>query len=92
MILLAICFATAFFQGNAEIISPVKTNFDLCTAISNFQGADVSQRMENNVCLNPYKDGLPDSGQRQLANDYPLLFDSDFNPKPAFFKVIATKN
>jgi endo-1,4-beta-xylanase len=81
--------------------------------------------------MNPYKDGLPDSVQQQLANDYaalfqlflkhkdkisritfwgvndgqswlngwpvpgrtnyPLLFDREFKPKPAFYRVIETK-
>ncbi|MCW3091440.1 MAG: hypothetical protein JWP81_2509 [Ferruginibacter sp.] len=31
-ILLAICFVTTFSQGNAQIITPVKTSFDLSTA------------------------------------------------------------
>ncbi len=99
----------------------------------NFQGADVNQRMtmKDDPAFNPYVDGLPDSVQQQLADDYaalfelllkhkdkvarvtfwgvsdgqswlngwpvpgrtnhPLLFDREFNPKPAFYKVIETK-
>ncbi|MCW3091441.1 MAG: Endo,4-beta-xylanase [Ferruginibacter sp.] len=108
------------------------TELDIEVLPRNFQGADVSQRMENNAALNPYKTALPDSVQQQLANDYealfklflkhsdkidrvtfwgvndgqswlndwpargrtnyPLLFDREFKPKPAFYKVIATKN
>ncbi|HCL06330.1 MAG TPA: 1,4-beta-xylanase, partial [Chitinophagaceae bacterium] len=96
-----------------------------------FQGADVNQRVASNPALNPYKEGLPDSVQQQLATDYenlfklflkhkdkvtritfwgvndgqswlndwpvrgrtnyPLLFDREFNAKPAFYKVIGTK-
>lgn len=107
------------------------TELDIEVLPRSFQGADVSQRVASNPALNPYKDGLPDSVQQQLASDYenlfklflkhkdkvtritfwgvndgqswlndwpvrgrtnyPLLFDREFNPKPAFYKVIGTK-
>lgn len=107
------------------------TELDIEVLPRNFSGADVSQHMENSPTMNPYKNGLPDSIQQQLANDYealfklflkhkdkvvrvtfwgvndgqswlnnwpvrgrtsyPLLFDREFKPKPAFFKVIAVK-
>lgn len=93
--------------------------------------ADVNQQAAYNERINPYRTGLPDSLQQQLANDYaqlfhlflkhkekisrvtfwgvndgqswlndwpvrgrinyPLLFDRQFAPKPAFYKVIETK-
>ena len=107
------------------------TELDIEMLPRNFQGADVGQRMDNASSLNPYPNGLPDSLQQQLANDYaalfalflkhkdkitrvtfwgvndgqswlngwpvpgrtnyPLLFDRNFEPKPAFYKVIETK-
>jgi endo-1,4-beta-xylanase len=107
------------------------TELDIEVLPRNVQGADVNQRMQSNAQMNPYKDGLPDSVQQQLANgyealfklflkykdkvdrvtfwgvndgqswlngwplpgrtNYPLLFDREFKPKPAFYKVIATK-
>jgi endo-1,4-beta-xylanase len=107
------------------------TELDIEVLPRNFQGADVNQRMGNDPSLNPYVNGLPDSVQQQLANDYealfklflrhkdkiaritfwgvddgqswlngwpvrgrtnyPLLFDRNFKPKPAFYKVIQAK-
>ncbi len=107
------------------------TELDIEVLPRNFQGADVNQRMKEDSSLNPYVNGLPDSVQQQLANDYealfnlflkhkdkisrvtfwgvndeqswlngwpvrgrtnyPLLFDREFNAKPAFYKVIGTK-
>jgi endo-1,4-beta-xylanase len=107
------------------------TELDIEVLPRNFQGAEVSQRMQNTPAMNPYTNGLPDSVQQQLADDYealfklflkhkdkitrvtfwgvddgqswlngwpirgrtnyPLLFDRQFKPKPAFFKVIGTK-
>ena len=107
------------------------TELDIEVLPRNFTGADVNQRMENNAALNPYVNGLPDSVQQQLADDYenlfklflkykdkvgrvtfwgvddgqswlngwpvrgrtnyPLLFDRQFQPKPAFYKVIGLK-
>ncbi|HEX7892952.1 MAG TPA: endo-1,4-beta-xylanase [Terriglobales bacterium] len=92
------------------------------------QTADVSLRVASNPQLNPYRDGLPDAVQQQLANryadlfrayashcgvvtrvtfwgvndgdswkngwpvrgrtNYPLLFDRNDQPKPAFNAVI----
>jgi endo-1,4-beta-xylanase len=105
------------------------TELDIEVLQRNFSGADVSQRTAENPALNPYVNGLPDSVQQQLANDYealfklflnhkdkitrvtfwgvndgqswlngwpvrgrtnyPLLFDRNFKPKPAYYKVIA---
>ena len=107
------------------------TELDIEVLPRNFQGADVSQRVASNPELNPYVNGLPDSVQQQLANDYeslfklflkykdkvtrvtfwgvadgnswlngwpvrgrtnyPLLFDRQYKPKPAYYKVIALK-
>jgi endo-1,4-beta-xylanase len=93
--------------------------------------ADVSQTAKNSEKMNPYPNGLPDSVQTQLANNYeelfklflkhkdkisrvtfwgvsdgqswlngwpirgrtnyPLLFDRNFEPKPAFYKIVALK-
>lgn len=108
------------------------TELDIEVLPRNFQGADVNQRMTGNAALNPYQQGLPDSVQQQLTNDYealfklfvkhkdkisritfwgvndgqswlnnwpvmgrtnyPLLFDRNFQPKPAFYKVIGTRS
>ncbi len=107
------------------------TELDIEVLPRNFQGADVNQRMKSDPSLNPYVNGLPDSVQQQLANDYqalfnlflkhkdkitrvtfwgvndgqswlngwpvrgrtnhPLLFDRQFMPKPAFYKVIEAR-
>ena len=108
------------------------TELDIEVLPRNFQGADVSQRMKADSSMNPYKEGLPDSVQQKLADDYaalfklflkykdnigrvtfwgvndgqswlngwpvpgrtnyPLLFDRDFKPKPAFYAVASLKN
>ncbi|MGV3764745.1 MAG: endo-1,4-beta-xylanase [Chitinophagaceae bacterium] len=118
-------------QYSALGIKVAFTELDIEVLPRNFQGADVNQRMQDNPGLNPYKDGLPDSVQQQLAKDYqqlfelflkhkdkisrvtfwgvtdgdswlngwpvrgrtnyPLLFDRNYEPKPAFYKVMATK-
>lgn len=107
------------------------TELDIEVLQRNFSGADVGQTMQNNPNLNPYVNGLPDSVQQQLANDYealfrlflkhkdkisrvtfwgvndgqswlngwpvrgrtnyPLLFNRNFQPKAAFYKVAALK-
>jgi len=107
------------------------TELDIEVLKRDFQGADVSQRVASNPELNPYVNGLPDSVQQQLANDYeslfklflkykdnvtrvtfwgvadgnswlngwpvrgrtnyPLLFDRQYKPKPAYYKVLALK-
>src|SRR5688572_2162110 len=107
------------------------TELDIEVLQRNSQGAEVSQRVASNPALNPYVNGLPDSVQVQLANDYeslfklflkhkdkvtrvtfwgvadgnswlngwpvrgrtnyPLLFDRQYKPKPAYYKVIALK-
>ncbi|TDO28437.1 endo-1,4-beta-xylanase [Sediminibacterium goheungense] len=118
-------------QYGAMGLKVMFTELDIEVLPRSFQGADVNQRVASNPALNPYKDGLPDSVQQQLASDYetlfklflkykdkvtrvtfwgvndgqswlndwpvrgrtnyPLLFDREFNPKPAFYKVIGTK-
>jgi len=118
-------------QYSALGIKVMFTELDIEVLQRNFQGADVSQRMNNAASLNPYPNGLPDSLQQRLASDYaalfalflkhkdkiarvtfwgvndgqswlngwpvpgrtnyPLLFDRNFEPKPAFYKVIETK-
>ena len=107
------------------------TELDIEVLKRDFQGADVSQRVASNPELNPYVNGLPDSVQHQLANDYeslfklflkykdnvarvtfwgvndgqswlngwpvrgrtnyPLLFDREFKPKLAYYKVLELK-
>lgn len=107
------------------------TELDVDVLQRNVQGADVNQRAQGNAQMNPYVNGLPDSVQQQLANDYealfklflkykdkisrvtfwgvgdgqswlngwpipgrtnyPLLFDREFKPKLAFYKVIEAK-
>src|SRR5436190_6428944 len=105
------------------------TELDIEVLQRNFTGAEVSQRVESNPALNPYPNGLPDSIQQKLADDYealfklflkhkdkitrvtfwgvndgqswlngwpvrgrtnyPLLFDREFKPKPAYYRVIG---
>jgi endo-1,4-beta-xylanase len=121
----------SILQYGAMGLKVMFTELDIEVLPRSFQGADVNQRVASNPALNPYKDGLPDSVQQQLASDYenlfklflkykdkvtritfwgvndgqswlndwpvrgrtnyPLLFDREFNPKPAFYKVIGTK-
>lgn len=121
----------SILQYAALGIKVMFTELDIEVLPRNFQGADVNQRMREDASLNPYVNGLPDSVQQQLANDYealfklflkhkdkvtrvtfwgvndaqswlngwpvrgrtnyPLLFDREFNPKPAFYKVIGIK-
>lgn len=50
------------------------TELDIEVLPRNFEGADISQRMKTDPSMNPYKDGLPDSIQSKLANDYEALF------------------
>ena len=50
------------------------TELDIEVLPRNFQGAEVSQRMKEDPSLNPFTNGLPDSVQQQMANDYEALF------------------
>lgn len=50
------------------------TELDIEILPRNFQGADVNQRMKNTPEMNPYPNGLPDSIQQKLADDYEALF------------------
>ncbi len=50
------------------------TELDIEVLPRNFQGADVNQRMQSDSTMNPYVNGLPDSIQQKLANDYAALF------------------
>jgi endo-1,4-beta-xylanase len=121
----------SILEFSALGIKVMFTELDIEVLQRNFQGADVSQRVASNPALNPYVNGLPDSVQQQLANDYeslfklflkhkdkvtrvtfwgvadgnswlngwpvrgrtnyPLLFDRQYKPKPAYYKVIALK-
>jgi endo-1,4-beta-xylanase len=121
----------SILQYAALGIKVMFTELDIEVLPRNFSGADVSQRMQNNPSLNPYTNGLPDSVQQKLTDDYetlfklflkhkdkitrvtfwgvhdgqswlngwpvpgrtnyPLLFDRNYLPKPAFFKVIQLK-
>ena len=118
-------------QFSALGIKVMFTELDVEVLPRDFTGADVSQRVASNPSMNPYPNGLPDSVQQQLANDYenlfklflkykdnisrvtfwgvndgqswlngwpvrgrtnyPLLFDREFNPKPAYYKVLSLK-
>ena len=121
----------SIIQYGALGIKVMITELDIEVLPRNFQGAEVSQRIKSDPSLNPYVNGLPDSIQQKLANDYaslfklflkhknivtrvtfwgvtdgqswlngwpvpgrtnyPLLFDRNYNPKPAFDAVIALK-
>ncbi len=105
-------------------------DLDILPAVSDYQGADVSMRVELQKKLDPYPNGLPDSMQTIHANryaelfsmlvahakeidrvtfwgvydktswlndwpvpgrtSYPLLFDQNYQPKPAFDAVVKT--
>lgn len=121
----------SILEYSALGIKVMFTELDIEVLPRNFSGADVNQRMKSDPTLNPYTNGLPDSVQQQLANDYealfklflkyrdkisrvtfwgvndgqswlngwpvpgrtnyPLLFDREFKPKPAFYKVIEAR-
>ena len=121
----------SILQYSALSIKVMFTELDIEVLPRNFQGADVNQRVASNPALNPYVNGLPDSVQQQLADDYenlfrlfikyankidrvtfwgvndgqswlngwpmrgrtnyPLLFDRQFKPKPAYYRIIALK-
>ncbi len=121
----------SIIQYTALGIKVMITELDIEVLPRTDEGADVSQRMKEEPSINPYKNGLPDKVQQQLAKDYealfklflkypgkvtrvtfwgvddgqswlnnwpvkgrvnyPLLFDREFKPKPAFYKVIALK-
>lgn len=121
----------SILQYSALGVKVMITELDIEVLPRNFQGADVNQRLANTSESNPYTNGLPDTVQQQLANDYealfklllkhkdkvsrvtfwgvtdadswlnnwpirgrtnyPLLFDRNNQPKPAYFKVIGLK-
>lgn len=51
------------------------------------QGAEVSQRFENSPRMNPYPNGLPDSVNKQLTDDYKKLFELLLKYKKAISRV-----
>lgn len=61
-------------QFSALGIKVMITELDIDVLGRNVQGADVNQRMQGNAQMNPYVNGLPDSVQQQLADDYSALF------------------
>ncbi len=79
-------------------------DIDVLPAAVRNGSAEVSQTAAAQPQLNPYADGLPDSVQQALADryaglfgvflkvrgrkNYPLLFDREGKPKPAFDAVI----
>ncbi len=105
------------------------TELDIEVLPRNFTGAEVSQQMKTETNSNPYVKELPETVQKQIADDYgrlfklllkhkdkiarvtfwgvhdgqswlndwpipgrtnyPLLFDRNGKPKPAFYSVIA---
>ncbi|MCP9753468.1 endo-1,4-beta-xylanase [Ferruginibacter sp. HRS2-29] len=121
----------SIIQYSALGLKVMFTELDIEVLKRDFQGADVGQRMRADSTTNPYKNGLPDSLQQQLASDYkdlfklflkykkditrvtfwgvndgqswlngwpvpgrtnyPLLFDRNFQPKPAFYAVMSLK-
>jgi endo-1,4-beta-xylanase len=50
------------------------TELDIEVLPRNFSGADVNERVAGNPAMDPYAKGLPDSMQKQLADDYEALF------------------
>ena len=62
-------------QYSALGIKVMITELDIEVLPRNVQGADVNQRMQNNSQMNPYVNGLPDSVQQKLADDYSALFN-----------------
>jgi endo-1,4-beta-xylanase len=105
-------------------------DIDVLPPAGQYQGADISYRAELQEQLNPYREGLPEAVQQELAQRYadlfdvflkhrdvitrvtfwgvhdgqswrnywpiegrtayPLLFDREYQPKPAFDAVVGT--
>ncbi|HEY0677501.1 MAG TPA: endo-1,4-beta-xylanase [Chitinophagaceae bacterium] len=64
----------SILQYSALGLKVMITELDVEVLPRNFEGADVSLKMQDSAFINPYVNGLPDSVQQQLANDYAALF------------------
>lgn len=77
----------SILQYSALGLKVMFTEVDIEVLPRNFSGADVSQRMKEDPSLNPYVNGLPDSVQQQLANDYAALFNLFLKHKDKITRV-----
>ena len=77
----------SIFQYAALGLKVMITELDLEVLPRQFNGADVNARMKADPSLNPYTNGLPDSVQQQLANDYARLFQLFLKHKDKISRV-----
>jgi endo-1,4-beta-xylanase len=64
----------SILQYGALGLKVMITELDIDVLPGNIQGADIGRRIQNEPSLDPYTNGLPDTLQLQLANDYAALF------------------